>query len=167
MDNVSINPFIDSVKEVFDSMVGCPANRIQEALAPDQPNAPDLIGVIGLSGTAQGVVALRFPVTTALAVVSTMAGASFDKVDGAVIDGIGELVNIVAGSAKGKFKGHAMSISLPTVVSGNICRLTGAKDTIWMEVPFHTNLGTFSLVLILKQLVFNRQEVASEGVNSR
>ncbi|MBI5267485.1 MAG: chemotaxis protein CheX [candidate division Zixibacteria bacterium] len=167
MEKISINPFIDAVQEAFDSMVGYPANRIEALPAPSQVHLPDLIGVIGLSGTAQGVVALRFPMTTALAVINAMAGASFDKVDAAVIDGIGELVNIVTGCAKGKLKGHTISISLPTVVSGDICRLSNAKDTVWVEVPFESKLGVFSLVLTLKQVVANRQEVAREGVNSR
>jgi chemotaxis protein CheX len=167
VDKLNINPFIEAVQEAFDSMIGCPASRIPTLPAPSPVHLPDLIGVIGLSGTAQGVVALRFPMTTALAVVSSMAGASFDKVDAAVIDGVGELVNIVAGSAKGRFKGHSISISLPTVVSGDICRLSNAKDTVWVEVPFESQLGEFSLVLNLKQVGVNCQEVAGEGINSR
>lgn len=167
MDKVSIKPFIEAVQEVFDSMMGCSANRIPVYPASPHVHLPDLIGVIGLSGTAQGAVALRFPMTTALAVISSMAGTTFEKVDAAIIDGVGELVNIVAGSAKGKFKGHAISISLPTVVSGDICRLSGARDTVWVEVPFESRLGVFSLVLTLKQVGVNSQGVVSEGVNSR
>ena len=167
MDKVNINPFIEAVQEAFERMVGCSVTRLDESPAPQQLHFPDLIGVIGLSGTAQGVVAIRFPVATALGVISNMAGVTFEKVDGAVIDGIGEIVNIVAGSAKGRFKGHSISISLPTVVSGDICRLTSSKDTVWVEVPFECKLGTFSLVLTLKQVAANRQEVAGEGVNSR
>jgi chemotaxis protein CheX len=163
VDAIAINPFIESIYEIFENMLGCQAQLGKPSRADLSPHSPDYIGVIGLTGTAQGIVALRLPEKTAIAVISRMAGFDFTKVDNSVIDGIGELVNMTAGSAKGKFHGHSISVSLPTVAQGGLCKLSNVKDSVWMEIPFESDLGAFSLIVNLKNSVEARQEVANES----
>lgn len=165
MDAISTTPFIETIHEIFNSMLGM--NVKVGAPRPELSgiHPPDLIGVIGLSGSAQGMVALRFPDKSALAIIGHMVGAQFAEVDSSIIDGVGELVNIVAGSAKGRFRGHNMSVSLPTVVRGDICRLSNMADAVWVEVPFESALGNFWLIVSLKQSVNTQQEVAREGAH--
>lgn len=139
--------------------VGDPEHKISGV------HPPDIIGVIGLSGTAQGMVALRFPDKSALAIIGHMVGAKFDDVDSSIVDGVGELVNMVAGSAKGRFRGHNISVSLPTVVRGDICRLSNMVDAVWVEVPFESILGNFWLIVSVKQSANIQQEVAREGAH--
>jgi chemotaxis protein CheX len=167
VDAITIKPFVDSILEFFESMLGSTAQMGKPGLAAPPPTIPDIIGVIGLSGTAQGIVALRLPDQTAIAMIGRMVGSEFHEVDSSIIDGVGELVNIVAGSAKGKFQGHTISVSLPTVVRGDICRLTNDHDAVWIEVPFSSSLGAFSLIVTLKQTAHKPQEVAREGAHSR
>ncbi len=64
MDAININPFIESIHEAFDSMLDTPVKQINMSEAGRKANSsesPDIIGVIGSTGTAQGTVALRFP----------------------------------------------------------------------------------------------------------
>lgn len=167
MDALSIQPFIDSVRDVFDSMLGCEVHLKETRTLGSGAISSDIIGVIGLSGTAQGVVAVRLPEKTALAVIGRMVGAEFTTVDFSIIDGVGELVNIVTGSAKGRLKGHSISVSLPTVVKGDIYRLSNLHNALWLEVCFESCLGEFALIVTLKQVVQQQQEVVSEGAHSR
>jgi chemotaxis protein CheX len=165
LDAITIIPFVEAIHEFFESMLGC---KVQEGKpAPAHMSAPtsDLIGVIGLSGTAQGIVAMRLSEPTALAIISRMVGSPFHEVDSAIIDGVGELVNIIAGSAKGKFMGHNISISLPIVVRGDICKLTNIRDAIWVEVPYVSSLGKFSMIVSLKMSELKLQEATHEGVS--
>lgn len=155
----NINPFIESVGDVFSNMLDCSVEMGNPAVAGEDDKAtPDIIGVIGLSGTAQGIVALKLPVKTALAIVGKMVGTDFKGVDSSIIDGVGELVNIVAGSAKARFKGHAISLSLPTVVRGSIYKLNNLSNTVWLTVPFKSPLGEFSLSVCFKPAVVKEKE---------
>ncbi len=163
----NINPFIEAVTEIFANMLECEVETGDPALAEDETGRPDIIGVIGLSGTAQGVVALRLPVKTALNIVGRMVGMEFRGVDSSIIDGVGELVNIVAGSAKAKFEGHVLSVSLPSVVRGSIYRLNNLSNTVWLTVPFISRLGDFSLSVCFKPVVTTEKEAAHAGIGCR
>jgi chemotaxis protein CheX len=157
----NINPFIESVADVFTSMLDCAVETGDPAITVDEHGAPDIIGVIGLSGTAQGIVALRLPVKTALNMVGRMVGTEFRTVDSSIIDGVGELVNIVAGAAKAKFSGHSISLSLPSVMRGSIYNLSNA---VWLTVPFRSPLGDFSLSVCLKPVTAKEKEAVHAGV---
>ncbi|MEW6411924.1 MAG: chemotaxis protein CheX [Candidatus Zixiibacteriota bacterium] len=162
-----VNPFIQSVNELFESMLGCAVKPGEPCVIRDDSGPPDIIGVIGLSGTVKGVVAVKFPVQTALKVVGRMVGAEFRTVDASIIDGVGELVNIVAGSAKTKIEGHSITLSLPSVVRGSILNNVSSKSSVFFEVPFETELGNFSLAITLKRTPSHEQEVANASVGSR
>lgn len=166
MDALTINPFIESINELFERMLDCKVELGKPSRAVLSNVASDITGIIGLSGTVLGVVALRFPEQTAVAVVSRMAGIPLQTADPAIIDGIGELVNIAAGGAKGKLEGHSISVSLPTVTRGGIYRLRNMRDTVWMDVPFESELGAFSMIVTLKQSAEKKAEVADESLSS-
>ncbi|MBD3170830.1 MAG: chemotaxis protein CheX [candidate division Zixibacteria bacterium] len=145
-----INPFIESVSEVFESMLETDVEALEIQAAKDDKGPPDIIALIGLSGTAQGVVALKFPVQTALGIISKMVGFEIHSVDSSVIDGVGELVNIVAGNAKTKFTKHSIRLSLPSVVRGNLYTLKNLGELTWLSVPFKSNLGDFEIEVSFK-----------------
>ncbi len=163
----NINPFIESVTEVFENMLDCKVKMGNPGIAEEEQSTPDIIGVIGLSGTAQGIVALKLPVKTALAAVGKLAGTSFKSVDSSIIDGVGEIVNIITGNAKSKFAGHAINISLPTVVRGSIHNVSNMDNTVFLAVPFDSDLGSFSLLVTFRPAVVPEKEAAHAGVNSR
>ncbi len=159
-----INPFIQSIGEVFNDMMGLAVEKQEVRQALVQKDAMDMIGVIGLSGTAKGIVALRLPVPTALTLVGRMIGTTFKTVDRSIIDGVGEIVNIVAGNAKAKFEGHDISVSLPTVVRGNMYKLSNLQNVIWIEVPFTCEAGDFSLAVTFQPQPENQKEASRESV---
>ena len=143
-----INPFIESVHDLFSTMLSSKATRGQVGVSQGDPNPREMMALIGLSGPARGMVALSFPVNTALAISNQLLGAEMKVVDDTVSDAIAEVVNIVAGGAKAKFKiaaGPPIDLSLPTVVRGNSYSVDYPSGTIWLEVPFQSDLGPFSL----------------------
>ncbi|MBD3317337.1 MAG: chemotaxis protein CheX, partial [Chitinivibrionales bacterium] len=106
--------------------------------------------VIGLSGDAQGSIALSFPKVMGLKVVSKMIGMEVKVVGPELSDGIGELTNIIAGNAKQHFKSLNLCISLPNVVVGNDHILIGQKGVPTLLVPFTCSLGRFTMEVALK-----------------
>ncbi len=167
MEIENINPFIESVTEVFGNMLETDIKIDNAGIDIDFPKEPDVIGIIGLSGTIQGIAALILPVKTALSVVSRMAGTSFTTVDESVIDGVGELINIIAGNAKAKYTGHKINISLPTVVRGKVYNISKTENTILSRVPFESVLGHFSLMVTFKPTIVPLKETADESTGGR
>jgi len=144
-----INPFIESVYELFSTMLSAQAIRGDVGVARDaEGNTRHLVALIGLSGKARGMVALAFPVSTALAMVNRLLGTDTRVLDDTVSDAIAEMVNIVAGGAKAKLtngEGPPIDLSLPTVVRGNSYDVDYPSGSVWLEVPFTSDLGPFSL----------------------
>jgi len=143
-----INPFIESVQEVLSTMLGCKAERGEVGLAGDPGGTREVTALIGLSGVARGTVVLSFPITTALRMVSRLTGVDIRIPDETVSDGVAELVNMVAGGAKARFYregGTPIDLSLPSVVRGNDYTVDHPTGSIWLEVPFRSDLGAFSL----------------------
>ncbi len=146
----NINPFIESVMETFDSMLNCRVKVGKPAVTKDDEDADDIIGVIGLTGTARGIVAIRLPIKTAVTSIGRLVGVEFKEIDSSIIDGVGEMINIIAGNAKVKFEGQKISLSLPTVVRGNMYKLNNLTGAVFLTLPFSSELGDFDLLVSFK-----------------
>ena len=141
-----INPFIESVQEIFSTMLGAKATRGQISVSRDNKGPGELLAIIGLSGESKGIVAVSFPTKTALSLVGRIAGMEFEAVDETVVDGVAEMINMIAGGAKAKLKRNGnkpIELGLPSVVTGKNYQVDYPKKSIWLEVPFDSDLGTF------------------------
>ncbi len=149
--NVSyVNPFITSTLETFKTM-------LDVEVKPGVPHAKteplpthDVSGIIGLSGGAQGSIAISFPKRLALQLVSKMLGMEVKVMGSDVTDGIGEIANIIAGNAKQHLNGLDLSISLPNVVVGKDHVLATQKSIPTLVVPFASDMGEFTMEVSLK-----------------
>jgi len=109
--------------------------------------AEELVAFIGLGGAVRGTVVLCFPTESALGIVGKLLGTTFEDIDDDVIDGLAEVLNIVAGMAKKDLVGEndvPFVLTLPSVMSGNAQRIDHPRS-IWAEISFKSSLGPFSL----------------------
>jgi chemotaxis protein CheX len=150
MDVSYVNPFISATINVFKTMLRTEIRAASPKLKAQPYPSYDVSGIIGLSGDAQGSIALSFPKLLALKIVSTMLGADIKVIGPEITDGIGELANIVAGNAKQDLSRFNMSISLPNVVIGKNHILTAPSGSPTMVVPFSCGLGEFAMEVSLK-----------------
>lgn len=146
MDVKLVNPFVESVNAVFETMLNLHPTRASVKIGQGGSDGKSLTSLVGLSGQVHGVVVLRFPPETALAVAGRMLGAEPSNTNGEVVDAISELVNIIAGSAKAKFEyDPPLQLGLPTVVEGSEYRVKYPSKSVWLEVPFSCEVGDFTL----------------------
>jgi len=138
-----INPFVESTGEVFTTMLSCAPSWGDIRLDVGDSGPFEISALIGLTGTAKGTVEMSFPDTTAVAICNRLIGQENSEVNEGVIDALGEMVNMVAGSAKAKFKGHKINISLPTVVRGKNHIVEHPKGSESLIIPFESELGDF------------------------
>ena len=143
-----VNAFIEAVSGLFTNTLGCEAKRHGDiVLTKTGGSTRDISAFIGLSGEAPGLAALSFPTKTALLIAGRLRGTEIRVIDETVTDAVAELVKIVATEAKavlGK-KGVAIDLSLPTVIRGSNHTLDHPSNTVWLDVPFTSELGQFSL----------------------
>lgn len=108
-----------AVEEVFSLMLGVAVDTTEE-LPQFGPETATMTAMIGLAGAVSGTCAILVRADAAIHMASCMAGMDLETVDETVLDGLGEISNMLAGAWKAKIPelNVACMLSVPTVVSG-------------------------------------------------
>jgi chemotaxis protein CheX len=150
MNVAYVNPFILSTIDCFKTMLNMDVKPGAPVVKKEPYPSYDISGIIGLSGDAQGAIAISFPKIMALKVVSALINNEIKVVGPELTDGIGEIANIIVGSAKQHLKDFTLSISLPNVVIGKNHILASGSGVSTLVVPFTCGLGNFAMEVSLK-----------------
>ncbi|MCL2845915.1 MAG: chemotaxis protein CheX [Chitinivibrionia bacterium] len=151
MDVSFVNPFLKATNDTFKMMLNMEATMEKPIVkAGGGDHHYDVSGVIGLSGEAQGTIAISFTKITALKVASKMLGSELKIIGPDLTDAIGEIANIIAGYAKQYLTQYKVSISLPNVVIGSRHELVSPTATKTVVVPFKCEVGEFAIEVSLK-----------------
>ncbi|MCG3136714.1 MAG: hypothetical protein HJJLKODD_00549 [Phycisphaerae bacterium] len=159
MDVKFINPFVMAIRQVFKTMANTEI-QVQKPKVASPNEGCDVSGVIGFSGDATGACILCFPKEVACKLASSFAGVELNIGDADFADAIGELANMVAGSAKAQFIGLEVSISLPSVVIGthhNVAVTTQPSNAPRLQIPCSCSLGDFHVEVAM---VVNKKQTA-------
>ena len=140
-----INPFIASLGRAFRTMLNCEVHRGQLLLKSQQTRHFEISGIIGLSGKAVGMVVLSLSTEVAKKATSAMLLCETDEINADVIDAVGELTNVVAGSAKAELAELDMMVSLPNVITGADHAIRFPSNVTPICVPFTTDWGDLAL----------------------
>jgi chemotaxis protein CheX len=108
-----------AVEEVFGLMLGVPVELVDEEFLTDDA-AETMTAMIGLAGAISGTCAMLVKAEAGVHMASCMAGTELNGVDETVLDGLGEITNMLAGAWKAKIPelNVACMLSVPTVVTG-------------------------------------------------
>ncbi len=139
MDVKYINPFINASVHTIQTMLGLTPERQNAFIKDDATAQGDVSGIIGFADkNISGSVALSFPTATALKIYELMMGEKVSRINSDVQDSVGELANIVTGTAKSEFSSLNVTfhISIPTVVVGKNHRITHKVGTPVVVIPF-------------------------------
>jgi len=105
------------------------------------PDAP-VTGLIGLSGKCTGFISLSLPNRVATLAVSGLLMEEHKVVDAQVIDGVGEMTNVIAGGLKTKLSNTQWMIShitVPSVILGNNYNISYAKGIEYCGITFEVD----------------------------
>ena len=147
-----VNPFLNSVNNAMETMVGISPKRDNPYLKDSKSTTGDITGVIGFAAPKiSGSVALSFPTATILKIFGLMMGAPVDEINKEVDDMVGELTNIVVGGAKKEFSelGYPYNISLPLVVAGKNHVIKHKHDNPIMVIPYSVEGNKFVMEISL------------------
>ena len=147
MDVTLINPFINATINVLETMAFIKVDAGTPFLKTDNVAIGDITGLMGLTGAANGTVAVSFESGCILAIVSNMFGEEMDEVNNEIIDAVGELTNMISGQARRELEevGRSLKAAIPSVVSGQKHSITHYTDGPKIAVPFTTDKGDFTI----------------------
>ncbi len=137
-----IAPFIQATQETFETMVGFKVRRRDAWIKDGYTMYGEISGVIGLSGATAGTCAISMPLNMAVHAVGAMLDESLepDSSQGVVRDGVGELINMIAGRAKALLSktSYKFDITLPTIISGGRHEVFQRKGTHCLVLLFES-----------------------------
>ncbi|MBN2396965.1 MAG: chemotaxis protein CheX [Deltaproteobacteria bacterium] len=145
MDVRFINPFLTGTMNVLRTMASVEPRPGKPYLKKDSLATGDVSGIIGLTGSVAGSMALSFSEKAILKIVSNMLGEELTEVNGDITDAVGEITNMVSGASRKELEAVGLTISaaIPTVISGkghSIKHVLGGPSLI---IPFETDHGPF------------------------
>ena len=141
-----IVPFIKSTKNIFEMMLQLDVSIGEPSVKKESQPSYDVSGIISFSGDLTGSVVLSFPWDTAQRVVTLFTGMEITTDQREELsDAVGELVNMIAGSAKAQFEGKNISISCPNMVLGDNHTVQAASDSVGVVIPCESDCGGFSV----------------------
>jgi len=142
---------ISAAREIFSSMVMMDIS-VTEILTEYGPLKDTITGMIGLTGTHKGVVAVHVPYSVAMAITSSFLMMDVDEINEDVHDAVGEVANMIGGSVKNILseKGYDIDLSLPSTISGSQYTFQSDKDFEKVIVNFDTGNGHFLVEMDLE-----------------
>jgi chemotaxis protein CheX len=149
MKSEHINPFLKSTIETFKTMVNITITPGKPYLLKEH-SIVDISGVINISGDINGVLAMSYPLSTALKICSKFLGEEVKELNASVTDCIGELSNIISGFAKKGLQFLQLSISLPKVLQDQRPTMDMPKEIPIMCIPFNSEVGDFVMEICLQ-----------------
>ena len=115
-----LNPFLQATINVLSTMARMSPKPGKPTVKEDDMAVGDITGIIGLTGTKNGSLAVSFSESCALKIVENMMGEKYDKLNEEVADVVGELTNMISGDARAQLQklGFTFSAAIPTIVRG-------------------------------------------------
>ena len=158
-----INPFLVATISAFDTMLGCTLTRGTPYVKNGGQPEHEVSGVIGLSGKARGTVVLSLSRHAALSATEVLLQERPPEINADVTDAVGELTNIIAGSAKAKLEHLQLSVGLPSVITGKCHCVEFPKKITPICIPFDSEWGLITVEVGLTELPGGDPKAEKEG----
>ena len=160
MDVRYINPFLAAAVHVLRTMAGIEATPGKPFVKGGTRALGDVSAIIGITGAAEGSMALTFSESCIKAVVKNLFQAPVHEIDDEVKDAVGELTNIICGDARKRLREEGLSslkAGIPTIVTGKDHSIKHINNGPHLAVPFETEHGVFVV-----EVAFNKEKSRSK-----
>jgi len=144
---------IHATKEVFSTMVMMDVEDSAPINGPVTHFQCSITGMVGLAGTYTGIISIHCPKPFAMLITSNMLGMEIHEVDEDVNDALGEIANMLGGYVKQVLSkgGLDISLSIPTVISGEEYTINAMTDSDCVIIPFTFEESRFLVGLKLSK----------------
>jgi chemotaxis protein CheX len=140
-----INPFLEGTITVLKTMAFVEPKAGKPFLKKSEKAIGDVSGIIGMTGSAKGSLALSFSEKCILKIVSNMLGEEYTSINGDITDAVGEITNMISGAARQDLEkqGYTVRAAIPTVISGKSHQISHVLGGPSIIIPFDIDEGSF------------------------
>ena len=140
----AITKSVDSCLGMCDTKARCVGTSVVPMADPGT-----VTGMIGIHGNVSGFITVNMAEKAALSAVGGFLQEKFTQLDAEVIDGVGEMTNIISGGIKNGLAGSPWgftNVTVPSVIVGRNYQIAYAKGLDFLSVTFeHDNAEAFLL----------------------
>ncbi len=155
MSKVTFDRIGQAIHDTFSSVLSLKLEVLNVDLGP-LPNAPKSISgfVILRNPEVQGTFSINFPSETALQIFSAFYGSKIEQIDERVLEGVGEITNMVYGCFKKGLneEGFDLQMFIPFIMIGsefNHLKERGSKNAV--NIHFGSSVGNFWVELNMQK----------------
>ncbi|RJR19807.1 MAG: chemotaxis protein CheX [Nitrospiraceae bacterium] len=149
-----INPFLESILNVLNTMAKLEARPGKPAIKTSQIAQGDVTGLMGMASLqAKGTLAITFTEPVILEITKRMLGEELTGIDDTVTDMVGEITNMVTGGAKRILSehGYRFDMAIPSVISGKNHVVHHKSKAPIVVIPFNTQAGSFFIEICFEE----------------
>jgi chemotaxis protein CheX len=153
MDASIVAAFSHAAKNTFKDMFGLEAVESgSRELGASEDHGWDLSGLLGLAGQAQGVIAIRLTQALVAGLLAGSGVAAGGDEERSQLEGglVGEMTNIIAGSAITAIRGLDIEIAPPVVIRGPNHKIGWPAIAPVIAIEFKLPSGKFEVDLCIK-----------------
>lgn len=141
MDEKYVNCVIAAVKYVFRTMLDVDVEHDVPFIKNNKKSSGDITGVMALSGAEgeqKGMLAFSASNQGALAIYKKLMHQEFQEISAEIIDGIGELTNIISGRSRYELEKEGVHLyaHVPIIFSGNNAEVNFITNISVVSIPF-------------------------------
>ena len=150
VDHPIVKAFVDAAVQTLTTMAMLELEPGEVTQVKAFENTLDYTATMGLCGEKEGILVLSLESSLARQIVAAMLGEDESEIDSDLLDGVGELTNMIAGSAKTELgrSSYHFNLSIPAVIEGEksivtppVCLERGASlDDLRRSPIRHRNL---------------------------
>ncbi len=143
-----VNAFIEATLETFKSMCGVTfyRNGMMHSACGEIVDCDELVAICGFGGDVKGAVLISAPLVVGQYLVGKFLMEDIKEINCDLMDGWGELVNILAGAADAKIPEFKIVLALPSVVYGKNAKFYAKAGNPFVMIPMEIeNIGAFSI----------------------
>ena len=142
LDSISADPVL--LKAIAGAVKSCLTMCDAEAECVGVNSVPTkdpgtVTGIIGVHGDVSGFITVNMAEKVAMSAVAGLLQEGFDTLTHQVIDGVGEITNIISGGVKNGLAGTPWgfsNVTVPSVIVGNNYQIAYAKGLQFLSVTF-------------------------------
>lgn len=151
----AIEPFKETIPEVFSTMAYLEANLVEAYIDPNSLVYGEISASLSLTGSRRGILVITFSEKLARKMIARFIAMDENELTKTeVYDGAGEIINIIAGNAKARIndlKDH-FDLSAPFVVSGKNHDIYIQNDLPCVTMVYNVEGDYFAFKLFLMSL---------------
>jgi chemotaxis protein CheX len=153
-DKRLLHAFVDGVIKTLATIAQTDAKVGKPYIEPEFTESGEIAGMVGMvAPPMKGTLLISFTKPSILQIMQNMLGEKHADLSDEVSDAVGELTNMIYGSAKTALNqlGYNFEMAIPTVIRGDF-KLSKATKAATLVIPFHLKEDATFFVKITVQM---------------